>query len=171
MDTAREIIATEGVEFCTHAEIARRTGLGKPTIYRRWPSQAALVFDAVLSTGAIPLPDTGSARTDLIQGLQGFIATARSPVGGAVGRTVLAEALTDATSREDFAQRRWNRDREAVAGVLRRGAARGERIPAVPPALLAEVLIAWAIDRCFNRDEPPTEDEIGQVVDVLLGRA
>ncbi|MFJ8864005.1 TetR/AcrR family transcriptional regulator [Streptomyces sp. NPDC102451] len=47
--------------------IATRAGVGKHTIYRRWPSKGALLLDSVLSLGQSDLdyPDTGDVAADL----------------------------------------------------------------------------------------------------------
>ena len=46
---------------------ASRTGVGRPTIYRRWSSKPALVIAALTqSVGLSPTPDTGALRDDLL---------------------------------------------------------------------------------------------------------
>ena len=46
--------------------IAKRAGTSKPAIYRRWPSKAHLVHEAVFPIGeATALPDTGSLAGDV----------------------------------------------------------------------------------------------------------
>ena len=47
-------------------EIARRAGVGKATIYRRWASKEALVLDALGTKPLLPTPDTGSLHNDLL---------------------------------------------------------------------------------------------------------
>ena len=43
-------------------EVASRAGVGKATIYRRWPSRGALVLDAFVAEflALQPLPETGT---------------------------------------------------------------------------------------------------------------
>ncbi|GAB3959860.1 hypothetical protein GCM10027614_80270 [Micromonospora vulcania] len=52
-----------------HRGVAARTGVGKHTIYRRWPSKGALFLDAVLTSGepGLDYPDTGDVVADLRQ--------------------------------------------------------------------------------------------------------
>src|SRR4051812_11781658 len=47
--------------------IAVRAGVGKHTVYRRWPSKGALLLDALLSLNepGLNYPDTGDVRADL----------------------------------------------------------------------------------------------------------
>lgn len=44
---ARELLVEQGWEATTMVAIAERAGVGKPALYRRWPSRAHLVFEAV----------------------------------------------------------------------------------------------------------------------------
>ena len=47
--------------------VAARAKVGRPTIYRRWPSKAALVVAALArGAGLAPAPDTGTVRGDLL---------------------------------------------------------------------------------------------------------
>ena len=45
MDAVYELLQHKSVRDLTIEEVARRAGVGKPTIYRWWPSKAALVMD------------------------------------------------------------------------------------------------------------------------------
>ncbi|MET4160007.1 TetR/AcrR family transcriptional regulator [Agromyces sp. PvR057] len=70
LDAAIEILAETGYEGMTIEMVAGRAKAGKATLYRRWPSKAELVLDAVacMKRGDLeaPLPDTGTLRGDLI---------------------------------------------------------------------------------------------------------
>ena len=56
-----ELLGEVGYAALSVDAIARQAGTSKPTIYRRWPSKAHLVHEAVFPAGiATELPDTGS---------------------------------------------------------------------------------------------------------------
>jgi AcrR family transcriptional regulator len=70
LEATLDLLAEVGYDDLTTAEVARRAGAGKATIYRRWPSKAELVVAAVGRMGGDPprledLPDTGTLRGDL----------------------------------------------------------------------------------------------------------
>ncbi|WP_299049931.1 TetR/AcrR family transcriptional regulator [uncultured Nocardioides sp.] len=70
LDATLDLLAQVGYDDLTTAEVARRAGAGKATIYRRWPSKADLVVAAVGRMGGDEptldhLPDTGTLRGDL----------------------------------------------------------------------------------------------------------
>src|SRR5450432_744304 len=70
-----ELLAERGLDAMSIEEVAARAGVGKTTIYRRWPSKGLLALDAfVISFRAEqPLPDTGTLRGDLVAALRGWV--------------------------------------------------------------------------------------------------
>src|ERR1700709_1972136 len=71
LDAAIEVLAECGYERMTIDMVAARAKAGKATLYRRWPSKAELVIDAVacMKRPDFPpehMPDTGTLRGDLL---------------------------------------------------------------------------------------------------------
>jgi AcrR family transcriptional regulator len=71
LDAALEVLAETGYDGMTIDMVAARAKAGKATLYRRWPSKAELIIDAVAcmkrnENDLSHLPDTGSLRGDLI---------------------------------------------------------------------------------------------------------
>lgn len=71
LDAALDVLMEHGYERMTMDTVAARARAGKATMYRRWPSKAHLVADAVarmnqLEVDLEQLPDTGSLREDLV---------------------------------------------------------------------------------------------------------
>ena len=61
-----ELVGEVGIVGMAMDELARRAGVAKATIYRRWSNKEALVIDALRSAmGPIEAADTGDLRTDL----------------------------------------------------------------------------------------------------------
>ena len=65
----RSLLAREpGVAGVSIEAVTARAGVGKTTIYRRWPSKDALIVDALGSAKApLPRPSGASARQDLTE--------------------------------------------------------------------------------------------------------
>jgi AcrR family transcriptional regulator len=65
---ALELLVEKGFDGMSLEAVATRAGVGKKTIYRRWPSKAALVIDALseLHTEPPPVVDTGNFRADMV---------------------------------------------------------------------------------------------------------
>jgi len=71
LDAALAVLAETGYDGMTIDMVAARAKAGKATLYRRWPSKAELVIDAVAclkqtDLDAATIPDTGSLRGDLV---------------------------------------------------------------------------------------------------------
>jgi AcrR family transcriptional regulator len=71
LQAALDVLADTGYDGMTIDMVAARAKAGKATLYRRWPSKAELVLDAVAcmkqnDIDYAHLPDTGTLRGDLI---------------------------------------------------------------------------------------------------------
>ncbi|MEU2592368.1 helix-turn-helix domain-containing protein, partial [Streptomyces albidoflavus] len=56
LDAARQVLLRDGYAGLSMEKVATLAGVGKPTLYRRWPSRAALVADAVLHSFLASVP-------------------------------------------------------------------------------------------------------------------
>ena len=78
-------LAENGYAAVTVDNVARRSGVHKTTIYRRWKDREALVADAVAEragTAKMPFPDTGDIDTDLLRLARMTVVFLTSPAGG-----------------------------------------------------------------------------------------
>src|SRR5262245_1556411 len=112
-------------------EIAARARAGKGALYRRWPSKAALVVDAVNTwrntRAPNALPDTGSLLGDIeatIALVPEFDEVDRRNMGVVAG-------LASAASRDPELRAALNayileRPRRLIGGLLQRAVERGE---------------------------------------------
>jgi AcrR family transcriptional regulator len=71
LQAALDVLAETGYEGMTVDMVAARARAGKATLYRRWPSKAHIVADAVASLATVDIslsqvPDSGSLRGDLL---------------------------------------------------------------------------------------------------------
>ena len=79
-----ELLAERGLAAMSIEEVAARAGVGKTTIYRRWPSKGLLALDAFVASfrEEQPLPDTGTLRGDLLAALHAWVRTVtQTPMG------------------------------------------------------------------------------------------
>ncbi len=163
-------LAEYGVAGSTVAGVARRSGVHETTIYRRWITRENLFVDAMLSRSAqaIPLPDTGTIRGDLLAIARAVTAYITSPGGRAILHATLLpvnDAYTDA--RHAF----WSGRLEALCPVVHRGLDRGELRADTDPRLLLETLVAPLHGRLLLTGEPIDDDLPERVVDMVLDGA
>src|ERR1700754_4904331 len=79
-----ELLAETGYPGLLVSAIAERAGTSKPAIYRRWPSKAHLVHEAVFPIGAATeIPDTGSLPEDLCEMVRRSMAFLTTPAARA----------------------------------------------------------------------------------------
>lgn len=83
----------------TMEAIAARAGVGKATLYRRWPHRGALLVDAVAHRNAASdgggIPDTGDLVADLTAVLRSVVDELADPGWDALLRALCVEALVD----------------------------------------------------------------------------
>jgi AcrR family transcriptional regulator len=66
LDAALQCFIDDGYEGMSIESVAARAGVGKTTIYRRWPSKRELIVAAIETLfGDLRVPDTGDVRADL----------------------------------------------------------------------------------------------------------
>jgi AcrR family transcriptional regulator len=167
---ALEELAANGFDGATVAGVAKRSGVHETTVYRRWVTRENLLVAALLerSADAIPAPDTGSTREDLLAMVRGVIAY----VGSAEGTAVLRAALLPvddayAGAREAF----WARRLDALSPVVTRGIERGDVRADIDARLLLEMLVAPIHGRLLLTGEPVDDDFAQQLVDQALSGA
>ncbi|MFD0467130.1 TetR/AcrR family transcriptional regulator [Nonomuraea thailandensis] len=72
-DATLRLVAERGYDGLTVEGVAERSGVNKTTIYRWWPSKAALLGAALVESDVLGFdsPDTGSLRGDLVALVEG----------------------------------------------------------------------------------------------------
>lgn len=149
--------------------VARRSGVHKTTVYRRWPTREALVIDALDSRSDrySLVPASGSVRADLRAfGLDVF-SKLSSRHGKAMLKSLVA-AVDESPEVLDKVRSFWRERLDVGAAVVARGVARGELPPETDADLLIEALLAPIYLRVLLSGQPVTDEFLEQVIDLLL---
>jgi AcrR family transcriptional regulator len=167
---AFEELAANGFDGATVAGVAKRSGVHETTVYRRWVTRENLFVAALLerSADAIPAPDTGSTRWDLLAIVREVIAYVRSPAGRSVLR---AATLPVDDAYADARQAFWAHRLDALSPVVARGVERGDLRADCDARLLLEMLVAPIHGRLLLTGEPVDDDLAEQLVEVVLNGA
>jgi AcrR family transcriptional regulator len=164
---ALELLAEAGYDRLTVDAVAARAGAGKATVYRRWPSKAELVVDAMGRMKGFPEEvDTGSLRGDLEVMTCQF--GGGDPFQTAVTAGLVSALVHDGDLRAAFAEQFIAPRKARLRGVFERAVARGE-IPAQPDfELLTGVLPAMAFHRMITTGLTPDADFALAVIDRIV---
>ncbi|MCB0036827.1 MAG: TetR/AcrR family transcriptional regulator [Anaerolineales bacterium] len=144
LKAAIELVKDEGYAGTTIEGIASRAGVGKQTIYRWWPSKAAVIMEAFQHSAAekVPVPDTGDTRADLQLFARKLCCVLSKPVTCHTTAGLIAAAQEDQMLAKEFRKMFIKTRRSAVEGILQRGVARGE--------LLGEADFSLTLDLFFG---------------------
>src|SRR3954471_12457372 len=112
LTTAARILHRDGYAGLTMERVAAEGGVAKTTVYRRWPTKAALCMDLYLDVAARELrdPDTGDVGRDLQEIADTVVELQTRTVAGPAFLGLLAEAQVSPQTRTaflaEFAERR-----------------------------------------------------------------
>ncbi|WP_040732794.1 TetR/AcrR family transcriptional regulator [Nocardia tenerifensis] len=124
-DAARRCVEEFGVRRTTLTEVARRAGVSRPTVYRRWPDTGALVAELLVrelrAIVAATMPSAGAGRTRLVAGIVAGAGKVRSnPLFGKIFRTDTDLMLT-------YVFGRLGRNQRALIELFAEGIREGQR--------------------------------------------
>ncbi|MFI6660101.1 TetR/AcrR family transcriptional regulator [Streptomyces sp. NPDC050523] len=114
-----EELAAVGYARMSIEGIARRAGVGKTAVYRRWRSKLHLVLDVVsaLAVMGLPTPDTGSLEGDLRLLYEVTSRALRHPVASQIIPDLQAEAARNPEIAEAM-QKTLREGQEGVASKI-----------------------------------------------------
>lgn len=141
-----ELLAETGYPGLLVSAIAERAGTSKPAIYRRWPSKAHLVHEAVFPIGAATeIPDTGSLPADLREMVLRAMVFLTTPAARAALPGLVGEMAADPTLHSVLLERFAGITGGGLGELLERAAARGEvRSDATASELASQITDAIA---------------------------
>jgi AcrR family transcriptional regulator len=150
--------------------IAARAGVGKQTIYRWWPSKAALVLEAYLAgSEAVPLPVDGTTAREDVRALLGWlIAVLAQPIGGHVVAGLVGDLQHDADLAEGFHRDVVPARREAMLAALEHGRERGEIRADADLDLAVDALHGAVFYRLLLSGEPLSDDFADRLAEQAL---
>ena len=166
-----ELLSQAGIGGVSIDEVSRRSGVSKTTIYRHWPSRAALLVEACSTIGPEPpVPDTGSFAGDisaLAAQLADMLRSARWPA--------VLPSIIDAAEREPELAQLHARLHAGLmspfAAVTERARERGELAPGQEAADVAALIAGPLFYRRWFSREPIDDAFVESVVRDVTGRA
>lgn len=139
-----EELAAVGFARMSIEGIARRAGVGKTAVYRRWKSKLSLVLDLVgaLAAEGLPAPSTGSLHGDVRALLEVAAHALRHPVASQVIPDLLVEAARQ----------------PEIAGAIRAALLDGR-----------QGVVAQVVREAVDRGELPADADSDRALDLVVG--
>ncbi|UYQ61794.1 TetR/AcrR family transcriptional regulator [Streptomyces peucetius] len=177
-DAALALVGEVGYTKTTVEGIASRAGVGKQTIYRWWPSKAAVLLEAFLdlaeqaSDAAGPdgyeIPDTGDLEADLRLVLRATVDEMNTPVYDAPARALAAEGVVDATVGAQFVEKLLEPQLRLYVTRLRAAQEAGQVRAGIDLRIALELFVGPLAHRWLLRTLPLTHEYADLVVDYAV---
>lgn len=169
LDATFELLQEMPYQRLSIEGIAARAGVGKQTIYRWWPSKAAVLFDAFLrlsegADGLPALPDTGDLRADLVLVLRATVAELNDPRLSEPMRALATEIAHDAELAEAYHQRLDRPLREAKKRRLRSAQEAGEIAGELDLEIAVDLIWGPVLNRWLLRGGPLDDAYVDRLV-------
>ena len=170
MQAALDVAAEVGYAKLSIEKIAARAGVGKHTIYRRWPSKGLLFLDALLSQNelAFEYAYTGDVRADLRHQIHAAVDLLGTPPWGPLYQALVGEAQHDAAVAAGLNERFIRPQTEKTIDRLRTGQQDGQVSPSFDLDLAMEILSGPLYFRFLVTQEPTSHDHVDRLLDALL---
>jgi len=173
LDAAEAVLTEAGYSGFSIEAVARRARAGKPTIYRWWPSKAALLLDVYQRQKRVDVPDTSNLEDDLVGFLKNLFSHWRQTSSGNVFRSLIAEAQSDSHAAAALAG--YAAGRRAHTGqLIARAKARGEVAPDVDAEIVADLIASYAwghlLTNRLDEDEATLRAAVHYVISGISGK-
>lgn len=173
---AIELFGEQGWAGFTVEAVAKRSGVGKASIYLRWQTKQELLLDAIRQhVGAVAEVEAGDTRDELCQLALQLLRSYLGEAGRATLRIAL-EADRIPGVAEHWAQIRESQIRAARA-IVRRGIERGDLPEGTSVTLLLDMLCGPVMNHVLTTPESAqehlsgaAESYVASLVDFILSR-
>ncbi|MGE0886038.1 MAG: TetR/AcrR family transcriptional regulator [Blastocatellales bacterium] len=169
LKATRELVDEIGFANLTIEGIASRAGVGKTTIYRRWPNKSSIVLDAFFEdiSSTCSVADTGKVRQDIRRQLRKLVKELNGPTGCKVA-TLMANGQFDKEMAEAFRARWIERHRNDALALIKRGMETGEIRKEADPEVLVDALYGPIYFRLLAGHAPLTQRLADDLTDLVI---
>ncbi|MTE18775.1 TetR family transcriptional regulator [Streptomyces sp. TRM43335] len=160
-----------GVDALSMEGIAREAGVGKATVYRRWPGKDALLLEVMRTLDEPPIVPRGeSVRDDLVEILEQLRRRGLAKRNSALLRAMMGHFHSHPELWREYHDSTIRARRDLLHSVLRRGMAAGEIRTDLDVELLGELFVGPMLSRAMLHEWkalPPglAEDIVDGVLD------
>ena len=165
LTAAVDLLDEAGFARLTMDQVAARAGVGKASLYLRWPNKLALVSEAIQHRSAVvpEVPDTGSLRQDMLTFLRALLRR-KSAAQRAVA------AVTGEIASNPELRRAWRQSVTAtlsacMRSIVEHAIKRGELPPTSDVELLSMLPLTLLQNWRLEHDHAPDDAVVERIVD------
>ncbi|MEU0670552.1 TetR/AcrR family transcriptional regulator [Streptomyces lavendulocolor] len=178
-DAALALVGEIGYAKTTIEGIAARAGVGKQTIYRWWPSKAAVLLEAFVDLGVqanealggdaeSEIPDTGDIEADLKLVLRATVDEMNDPRYDAPSRALAAEGVVNPELGARFVEQLLEPQLQLYVKRLSAAREAGQVRPEIDPRIALELFVGPLTHRWLLRTAPLTHAYADSLVEYAL---
>ncbi|MGA5405709.1 TetR/AcrR family transcriptional regulator [Streptomyces lavendulocolor] len=178
-DAALALVGEIGYAKTTIEGIAARAGVGKQTIYRWWPSKAAVLLEAFVDLGVqanealggdaeSEIPDTGDIEADLKLVLRATVDEMNDPRYDAPSRALAAEGVVNPELGARFVEQLLEPQLQLYVKRLSAAREAGQVRPEIDPRIALELFVGPLTHRWLLRTAPLTHAYADGLVEYAL---
>jgi AcrR family transcriptional regulator len=166
MDTVYSLLQEKSVRDLTMEEVAKRAGVGKQTLYKWWPTKAALVMSMFSERMARrpDAPEGSNAEANLKQRLRRLVTAFNGPLGKIVA-DLIAEGQSEHAVLQEFYEQHVRSRREDTIAAIERGKGSGELRMDANAELVVDALFGAIYYRLLFRSAPLSDQYADELVD------
>jgi AcrR family transcriptional regulator len=168
---AMDLLAEAGYARLTMDQVAARAGVGKASVYLRWPNKVALVAEAIQHRSAVvpEVPHTGSLPDDMLAFLRGLLR------GKSAGARALTAVTGEIASNPEL-KKAWRRSlvttlSACVRLIVERAIERGELPEASDVELLSTLPLTLLQNWRLEHEQGPDDAVVVRIVDQFYSPA
>lgn len=165
LDSTRRLLVERGYRGTSIDAIAEAAGVSRPAIYRRWPSKAHVIYDAVFPPDAPPVEPSDDAVSEVKRAIRDIVAFLGDPAASTALPGLLADMRSDPALRASLGERHS----VAVSAGLRELFGRNtDVLRRVDADTVLDVIVGAAMQALCMRDTTDREAYVESLTDVLL---
>lgn len=171
LEATRAELAQRGYDKFSIDRVASAAGVGKQTVYRRYPSKSALVADCILRgyliTPGIETPDSGDVRRDIAEWAHTFAELSNQPEAIAIALAGTAATAEDGEIAARYHEQIVALTETALTDRLHAAEDAGQLKPGTPASTVVEAIVGALLYRVLTR-QPLTPQFVDELMNVVF---
>ena len=168
LDAARQLLTESDYTSISIERIAELSGTSKPTIYRWWPTKAALFIELYNEDAdrLFAIPDKNNLQEELVLFFQATWQLWQETAGGQAYRSIIAETQQNKEAFIFFTQIFLPARQQPLKAIIERARARGELSEQFTTDMLVSLVFGFNWYHLLT-NTPPSKKEYSTIAQLL----